>query len=303
MNDILKEYYNIDVITIIYISSSTYKVKAKQGTYFLKYVKTPELDTIINKLEMLHIKTFDYILKNNYNTYVSSYENIKFILSSFIEEDYIDAKEIKMKNFITKITDLHSKSFFTMEVNKNFFTETYEFIENKLIDVNNYIEDLVMKIEKEDYKSPFEWILIMNYSYLKKCMDKSYDYLEKFKKSCEDKTSIRMVLAYLNFDYSHILVKKEKIISIENMVNAPPIFDIYDMIDKGYNSNFDLSSNVELYHKSFPLQEYEKYWLLSLLFIPKANFSSYSEVEQIGNLIEVLEYCNCVERIEKILIK
>ena len=143
----------------------------------------------------------------------------------------------------------------------------------------------------------------MNYSYIKRCMDKSYDYLEKFKKSCEEKNSIRMVMAYLNFDYSHILVKNDRIISIENMVNAPPIFDIFDMIDKGYNSNFDLSSIVEIYNKNFPLQDYEKYWLLSLIYIPKVNISIYNELEKTKQFIQTLEYCNCIEKIENLLIK
>lgn len=303
MNEILKEYYNIDVITIIAVSPTTYKVKSRQGSYFLKYVKSNDIDNIINKLQMLHIKTFDYIIKNKYNSYVSIYENIKFTLSTFIENDNIDAKEIKMKTYIQKICDLHNKSFFTLDVSKDFFVETYEFIENKLIDVNNYLEDYLQIIEKEDYKSPFEWIFIMNYGYIKKCMDKSYDYLEKFKKSCEDKNSIRMVMAYLNFDYSHILVKNDRIISIENMVSAPPIFDIFDMIDKGYNSNFDLSSIVEIYNKNFPLQEYEKYWLLSLIYIPKVNISIYNELEKTKQFIETLEYCNCIEKIDKLLVK
>ncbi|MBE6124295.1 MAG: hypothetical protein E7184_01985 [Erysipelotrichaceae bacterium] len=303
MNEVLKDYYNIDVITIISVSSSSYKIKAKQGSYFLKYVTSSSLENIINKLAMLHIDTFNYIIKNNWGYYVTSNDDISFILSNSIEEDNVDAKEIKMKMFINKIANLHSKSFFTLDVSKDFFIETFEFIENKLIDVSSYLEQLMEMIEKEDYKSPFEWMFVLNYGYLKSCMDKSYDYLQKFKTSCENKTSIRMVLAYLNFDYSHILVKKEKIISIENMVNAPPIYDIVDMIDKGYSNNFDLSSVLEQYHKVFPLQEYEKMWLLALLFIPKVNFNYYSDIDLIKQLIDILEYNKCIEKIESIITK
>jgi hypothetical protein len=130
-------------------------------------------------------------------------------------------------------------------------------------------------------------------------MDKSYEYLEKFKRKSKDKDSVRMVFGYLNFDFKHIMVKDNKIVSLEKMKNAPPIFDIVNMVEHCYGSSVSIVSIIERYLSKFKLFDYEQYWLLSILYIPMFNFDKVDDIEKIKLLVECLEYCKCIENIDK----
>lgn len=294
----IKELYDIDVLMIYSVSPSTYKLKSQGDWYYLKYINEVEqINGIINKIKTLDLNVFDYIIPNKYGSYISSMYNQKILLSPCYETMQ-SMDEMKLRLYINSIINLHNKTFYTLNVNNDFFLETYDYIEERLINTSEKLDKIIENIEKEDYKSPFGWMLVLNYGYLKKCMDKSYEYLEKFKRKSKDKNSVRMVFSYLNFSLDHIMLKENKIISIEKMKNAPPIFDVVDMVEHSYNLSVSLGSILDEYIKKFKLYDYEKYWLLSILFVPVFNFDRVDDVEKMKQLINTLEYCKCIENIE-----
>lgn len=298
MIEIIKDLYDIDVIMIYSVSSSVYKLKSFGDSYILKYVDSKSIDGIVSKVKTLGLNEFDYIIPNKYGDFVSSVNGYSFYIAPCYEENLI-LDEIKLKMYVEVITKLHNKTFYTLNVNNDFFLETYDYIEEKLVSKSDQLDKIVESIEREDYKSPFGWMLILNYGYLRRCMDKSFEYLEKFKKKGKDKDSVRMAFCYLNFDFKHIMIKDNKLISIENMKNAPPIFDIVDMVEHCYGLPISLTSIIEVYISKFKLNDYEKYWLLSILYIPMFNFDKVDDVEKIKSLVDCLEYCKCIETLDK----
>ena len=298
MTEVIKDLYDINVMMIYSLSSTTYKIKCDEETYILKYVDSLKLEGIIKRIKTLNLDVFDYIIPNRYGEYISKLKDINFIIAPYYEENS-SMDELKLKFYIDSIINLHNKTVYNLNVNNDFFLETFDFIEEKLINSSEQIDRIVTSIEKEDYKSPFGWMIVLNYSYLRKCMDKSYEYLEKFKSKSKDKNSVRMVLSYLNYSLNHIMLKDKKIVSVENMKNAPPIFDIVNMVEHSYDSSVSLVSILEYYINKFKLYDYEKYWLLSILYIPIYRFDKVDEIEKIKQLVNTLEYCKCIESIEK----
>lgn len=298
MTELIKNLYDINVLMIYSISPSTYRIKSDSDSYILKYIDSSKMEGIIKRIKTLDLDVFDYVIKNRFGEYISKLNDNYFIITPYYEENS-SMDELKLKFYIDSIVKLHNKTVYTLNVSNDFFLETFDFIEEKLINTSEQLDRIVESIEKEDYKSPFGWMLVLNYAYLRKCMDKSYEYLEKFKRKSKDKNSVRMVLSYLNFSFDHIMLKDRKIISIENIKNAPPIFDIVNMVEKCYDSSISLVSILEEYLNKFKLYDYEKYWLLSILFIPLYKFDKVDDIEKIKQLVNTLEYCKCIESIEK----
>ena len=58
MKEIIKELYNIDVLTFIKISDKVYKIKTNNKDYALKYIEQNKLEVIIEKLKIIKVDFF-----------------------------------------------------------------------------------------------------------------------------------------------------------------------------------------------------------------------------------------------------
>ena len=75
MKGILKDLYNIDVLTFIKISDKVYKIKTIDKEYALKYVEQRNIDFIMEKLSIINIQFFVYPLRNINNQYIAMNNN------------------------------------------------------------------------------------------------------------------------------------------------------------------------------------------------------------------------------------
>ena len=119
-------------------------------------------------------------------------------------------------------------------------------------------------------------------------IDKANSSLEKFKELSYKKSNVRMSFSYTCFDYNHVFLKAKKIIGVENIEVASPIYDIFHTISKTNNSNIDVKSYYLKYFNSFILEDYEKEWLYSLLYIPKLDID-VNEISNISNICNSLD--------------
>lgn len=302
MKKSIKELYNIEVLTFIKISDKVYRVKTSDKDYALKYIDKVHLDSIIEKLKIIKIDSFVYPIKNIYNQYVSSIEDIHFMLSPWVEEDVISVQDLKLKFYLENIANLHNKSFYTAKVNGKFFDETYDFIANKIDKMESYLEKYMSEIERIDYKSPSQWLFILNYPVYDDCIRKANKYLDRYKEKCKNKTSVRLAFTYNDFDYKHISLKEEKILGIENIEVTSPIYDIYYTFISLNEISVDTKMYYEEYFKKFILEDYEKDWLLSLLYIPRIENLSNNEVNNIKEVISSLNYIKNSEDIAQTIV-
>lgn len=301
MKDILLELYNIDVITFIKVSNNVYRIKTNDKDYALKYIEQVNLESIIERLKIIKMDCFVYPLKNKYNQYVSSFEGINFIILPWIEEETILMKDLKLKFFLNSLAELHNRSFYTIKVNESFFDETYNYIADKIDKTTEYIENYMSEIERLDYKSPSQWLFILNYPVYVDALNKANKYLESYRDKCEGKNSVRLAFTYNDFDYKHVVLKEEKILGIENIELAPPIYDVFYTFSSLNEVSMDIKTYYERYFKKFILDEYEKDWLLSLLYIPRIENLSSNEVSNISEVCSSINYIRNSEDVAKII--
>ncbi len=109
----------------------------------------------------------------------------------------------------------------------------------------------------------------MNYNLLMNALKESARRIESLDEEWNKKESINLSLTYQNFDYEHINVKYQKIISLDKMVIAPCIYDLINIFNEAYISRIDIKKLFKEYMGIHPLEQYEIDWLLAFLFIPE----------------------------------
>lgn len=303
MKENLKELYDINVISFIKISDKVYKVKGVESDYCLKYIDKNNIENMIEKLKIIKIDFFLYPIKNFKKEYVSNYEGVNFVLYPWINEDCSLMKDLKLNFFLNSLAELHNKSFYTIKTNEVFFKETYDYIASKIDKVEEYIETYMTNIERLDYKSPSQWLFLLNYPLYVNSISKANKYLDSFKEKCEKKNTVRLSLTYNNFDYKHIMLKEEKVLGIENVEITSPIYDIFYTFSTLDEVNIDTKIYYEKYFKKFILDDYEKDWLLALLFIPRIKDLSSNEINNIKEVTNSLNYIKNSEEIAKLISK
>ena len=191
-----------------------------------------------------------------------------------------------------------------MRVNEGFFEETYDYINDVLDKAKKDLDEVLFSIEALDYKSPSNWLLLMNNQLFYKAIDEAKTHLDKFQELSKDIKQLRVSLIYQNFDYSHIILKSNKIIGTNKISIAPPIYDIKYLFDYSFIGSIDLTGFLKNYLDKFKLLEYEKEWLLGLLFIPSFNFKAlegYKELDAIVAITRSIQHFRNAFELSKLL--
>jgi hypothetical protein len=289
MKELINNLYKINVTSFIKISDKVYKIKSDDKNYILKYIDNNNLNMIIEKLNIVKIDTIYFPILNTNNEYISKYENYSFVIYNFLEEEKTSLNDLKLKFYLNELANLHNKTYYPLKVNDSFFKDTYEYIGKLIDDKEKVIKDYMEYIENTNYKSPSEWLFLLNYPTYIKCIDEANGALEKFKNISYKKSNVRMAFTFNNFDYKHIFLKESKIIGVDNIRLSSPVYDIFYTLSVIENSNVDIKSYYLKYFKTFILEDYEKEWLYSLLYIPNLNISN-DECLNIKNITNSLEY-------------
>lgn len=293
MKNIIEELYGLNIKVLIKINKSVYRIKTDEKDYILKYVDGLEVESVYARLSMLNVTNFSLPIRNIHNRFISTFEDKYFELSEYYDDESILAKDIRLKYFLSKLALLHNKSQYFMKINEGFYEESYDFIVSLLDEAKKKLDDYLFKIEALDYKSPSQWLLLLNNQLFLKTIDDARLHAEKFKELAKGKGQLRVSLVYQNFDYSHILVKSDKIIGTQKITIAPPIYDLKYLFDYSFVGAIDITGFIQEYLNNFELLDYEKEWLLALLFIPNFNFKvldTYNEVDAIVSITKSIQH-------------
>lgn len=303
MNKSIKENYNLDIIGIIKVSEKVYRLKTKDNKYYCFKHLDNDNESIFAHLSLLNISSFSMPIKTNNNRFIIEINNEFYYLSEWYNDEMILAKEIRLKFFFDELIRLHKESMYDFKINKGYFEEILLMLEKAIDDEEKEFETYLSSIEKLEYKSPSEWLFIMNNNHFKDAINKSKEHLKKFKESTKDLDIIRVSLVYLNFDFSNIIVKDKKIIGTEKMKIAPFIYDIKEIFDKSYNLSIDIMAFIKNYFNEINLFEYERDWLLAILSLPLIDYSLKDEVDKIINISKINYHINRTIEIEKLINK
>ena len=124
------------------------------------------------------------------------------------------------------------------------------------------------------------------------------DLENKFKELTKDKSTIRQVITHQNFDYSHVFIAKDKIISNEKMQICSPVYEIQSLFEHSYFGSIDLSGCLTEYFDKFTLEDYEIEWLLALLYVPIIKFYLGNDFKNLTNIMQSVFMVKSVEELE-----
>lgn len=303
MKNTIKTLYNIDAKALIKYTNKVYKVKSlDECEYCLKYVDNISNSTLIEKINALNLNnSFVMPIKTCIRTQIAKKEDKLFYLAPWVEDDNIESKELKIKYYLLQLGKMHAKSSYTLNVTQSFFSELTMNLEELIEESYQQYEKIIKIIERKEYKSPFEWYFINHFNQIIDSLDKSRTHLTSFKNITKDKASLRQVIIHQNFSYDHVFITKDKIIGNDKMKLASPVYDLKDLFEKVTFGSIDISGMINEYLKNIELEDYEKEWLLSLLFIvPKLNIIE-NDIKNLKNMMNILfKYKSICELEEKI---
>lgn len=275
INDVLKKYA---LKPHRYIKSgSAIIVDTDQGKYVLKEKKNDK-------------KIFNYLNSRNFGYYPQfiSDNNEDYDIMEYIEEVDIP-EEQKIMDLMDLIGLLHNKTTHYQEVNEDDYKQIYEDINNNIIYLNGYYNDIITIIDSKVYMSPAEYLLARNITkvfaalnYSKMELDSWYELVKKSNKK-------RLVVLHNNLELSHFLRNKESyLISWNKSKIDIPIFDIYKLYKRN-GLQFEFSEVLNRYEKNYPLLPEEKKLLFILMALPdKVDFidDEYENCKRINTMID-----------------
>lgn len=302
MKNLIASLYNINVTAFLKITPKVYRLKATGADYCLKYIENNNCESTFARLAISNCNLFAIPIKSLYGSYIcQSKDGYYFYMMPWYSDEINLSKDVKLRFYLSSLAKLHQTSVYQTRVNKGYFEDAYEYIEKLLDEAKSDIDSMIGSIEKMDYRSPVQWLYLINNQRFYQSIEKSRRCLEHFKSLVNEKNVIRVTLTYQNFDYSNIIVKEGKIIGPEKFTIAPPLFDLKDIFDKSFESSIDITTFLDEYLKNFKLLDYEKEWLLALISLPVFDFRGNGEVEKIVNLTRTIYHLQCAEEVENIL--
>ena len=300
MKEIVEAKYNLKVNAIIKITINTYKLMCEEGTYLLKYHKDQSLESIFTRLSMLNNEVFLLPIRSYNGNFLENYENLFFSIYQYLQDEIMLNKDIRLHFYVKAIANLHLWSHYSVKVSDGFFNESLDYLERQCDNAESLIKSRIERIEREEYHSPSDWYFLMNYDHLNKAISEARRRIDNLEEAWKEESNLNLSLTYQNFDYSHILVKQNKIVSLDKMAIAPEIYDLRQLFNEAYISRIDIAALIKEYMDINPLQSYEKEWLLAFLFIPTITYNR-NDMDDINTLFKTLSRLHSVESFANLL--
>lgn len=252
-------------------------VDTDQGKFVLKEKKNnKKIYTYLNS------RNFDY-----YPKFIND-NNEDYDISEYIDEFDIP-KDQKIMDLVDLVGLLHSKTTHYQETDEDDYKEIYEDINNNIIYLNSYYNDIINIIDTKVYMSPAEYLLARNISKVFAALNYSKDELESWYEIVKKSHKKRLVVLHNNLDLSHFLRNKESyLISWDKSKIDMPIFDIYKLYKRN-GLEFEFSEVLKRYEKNYPLLPEEKKLLFVLMALPdKVDFENdeYENCKKVNKMID-----------------
>lgn len=250
MKYVILKNYDLHVIGEIKLSSHVFKLKCHEGYFVVKITSQKSLQNMYDLVETLNLSCFVHIIPNLHHEYLTIYQHQYLYLMPFIESGSQHLKEMKIQFYFETLAYLHEHSFYDMKVNQQYFHTLEKDVLKVINERFQYYEKMIESYENEVYRSPSQWMLVMNYYRIYEALALAKQYLSQYMNCIQECHSIRICLTYKNFDYQHISLKHKCLISLDYMEMDLPIYDIFDMYQKIPDILFDLDCLSQSYLKN-----------------------------------------------------
>lgn len=289
----IKNKYNIDDLAEIKLSNNVTKINSKDNTYIVKKVISDDLETLFTRLYLSHVDNFNLPLRGNNNKYVQMENDSYYILYKYYHDEKILGYDLKLSFYVKKIAELHKKTYININSNDNYLESILNYLDDKIKELSSILNSRMEVEERKDYHSSNNWYFLLHYQKMMNALMEASNHVLNLENEVKNQKNMRLCLTYQNFDFEHILLKQEKIISIENIGFNLASLDIYNLISKLNINYLNVIPYINEYLKINPLNNYEKEYLMAMLYI--FDYHRYNDIqEDLNHLIKINSYLDKV---------
>ena len=256
-----------------------------------KIFESDEERTVVKEKNKDLSSLFQYLSTRGYENYPKIVEDngseIRYKYYDEILPFYQDS--IDDEDFIRTVAELHYKTTYYKSVSKKKYKEIY----NNLIDnvdyLKDYYNDLIRKIDGEEYMSPSSYLLARNFSIINSNLMYIERELNSWYKLVSEKNKERVTIVHNNLKRDNFIRGDNVILSWDNYLVDTPILDIYKLYKSDYRS-MDFASLLRSYNETFKLTDEEIKLFYIMISMPKKLESSGSEYNKVMEVNQLLDY-------------
>lgn len=289
----LSKQYALDDLSEVKISKKVIRVNTNKGKYIIKQVDDDSLDKLFLRLSLMHLTSFALPLRGRNNLFVQEEDDKYYLVYNYYPDESLLGYDLKLSFYLKQIATLHANTYLSLNANDHFLESTLNYLDEQIKHLSDALLARVEVIERNDYHSPNDWYFLMNYQKYASSLEEASRHVLNLENIVKENKGLRLALTYQNFDFSHILLKQEKIISPEKMAyNFAPV-DLVNLISNLKLESLDIIPFIEEYLKINPLNDYEKEYLMASLYI--FEYHRYNDtLEDLNHLISISKYLDKV---------
>ena len=233
---------------------------------------------------------YEYLDSRNFNYYPPVISDDDYEISEYLNDKLIP-EEQKLEELMKLTALLHSKTTYYQKTNIADNKEIYETLNNNILYLKSYYEDIITLIDSKEFMSPAEYLFARNYAKVLDSLSYCEQKVEEWYKKVESNTSERIVVLHNNLSLDHFVYNQDKsLLSWRKAKFGKPIFDLVTIYNR-YGNKYDFKEKLSLYEDVYSLKEEEKDLLYIMISMPpKIEFkgSNYELCKEIYNKIELL---------------
>ena len=212
--------------------------------------------------------------------------NDKYNIYSYVE-DVDTPKEQKINDLVVSVAQLHKKTSYVKNVDETYYKKIYEDLNNNIIYLTEYYNDLISMIDELEYYSPDEYLVARNYSIISNTLLNIKNELDNWFNNIKNTNKVRTSVIHNNLSIDHFRQDKHNyLVSWDKAKLDMPIFDLYKLVN---NQDCDLEEVLKIYNSIYSLTDDELKLLNILVYMPKLidmNNTSYKNCLLIKNEIK-----------------
>lgn len=233
---------------------------------------------------------YEYLDSRSFNYYPPVISDDNYEISEYLNDKLIP-EEQKLEELMKLTALLHSKTTYYQKTNIADNKEIYETLNNNILYLKSYYEDIITLIDSKEFMSPAEYLFARNYAKVLDSLSYCEQKVEEWYKKVESNTSERIVVLHNNLSLEHFVYNQDKsLLSWRKAKFGKPIFDLVTIYNR-YGNKYDFKEKLSLYEDVYSLKEEEKDLLYIMISMPpKIEFkgSNYELCKEIYNKIELL---------------
>ena len=260
-----------------------------------RILDTKEGKVVIKEKKKDKNKIYNYLLSRKFNHFLLCEKEYRdFEVYPYVEEVSV-MEDAKAMDLIITLSFLHIKTTFYKENNLDDVKKIYEDTLAEIDYLYKYFLDLQDVIEKREYMSPVEYLLIRNITKLYKSLEFSRNNITLWYEEVTKQKSSRYVLLHGSVCLDHFLVGRDSLsfISWDKARFGMVIYDFLDFFRNEY-LNVDTSRLYDVYQSRYKFTREEELLFFARVSIPwKVDIdNSLDGCIKVYEWVEYLEKCN-----------